>query len=116
MFRCETDRYGGIVFGAFDGVRNWQVNSFTTVDVVEQELVSAHEECHLRLQQGTPYGAALAVLGAAAGDADHLADEWAAWVDGCREVHETYATFMSVAHVRNGLDVLSGNLSPSRHR
>ena len=92
MFRCESDLYDGIVFGAFDGVRKWQVNSFTTVDVVEQELVSANEERHLRLQQGTPYGAALAVLGAASRDGYHPMDDWAVAIDACREVHETYAT------------------------
>ena len=111
MFRCETDQYGGIVFGAYDGIRNWQVNSFATIEVVQQELISAHEERHLRLQQGTPYGAALAILGAAVRDGNQSMEGWATSIDRCREVHETYATYMSVAHVPNSLNVLSGNLA-----
>ena len=111
VFRCEDDRYDGIVFGAFDGVRDWHVNAFiTTADVVEQELISAHEERHLRLQQGTPYGAALAALGAAVQAGDYAMADWLARVDACRRTHETYATYMSVAHVRDGLDCLTGNL------
>lgn len=110
MFRCESDLYGRVVFGAFDGVRSWKVNSFTTVDIVEQELVSAHEERHLRLQQGTPYGAALAVLGAAVRDGHHQMEDWVASINACRDAHETYATYMSTAHVEDSLDVLAGNL------
>lgn len=110
MFRCERDPYSGMVLGAFDGVRTWQVNSFFTVDVVAQELVSAHEERHLRLQQGTPYGAALAVLGAAVRDGEYPVADWVAATDACRTVHESYATFMSVARVSGGLDTLTGNL------
>lgn len=110
MFRCETDQYGGLVFGAFDGIRNWHINTFHTVNLVEQELISAHEERHLRLQQGTPYGAALALLGTSAAQPDDWHhDLWIRSVDGCRDVHETYATFMSVAHVAGGLDTLAGN-------
>lgn len=100
------------MFGAFDGVRNWQVNSFVTVDLVEQEVISAHEERHLRLQKGTLYGSALALLGTAAyEDLGDLYEEWTRAVDACRQVHEVYATFMSVANVHNGLDTLSGNLA-----
>ena len=111
VFHCEDGSPAGVVFGAFDGIRDWKVNAFTvTTDIIEQELVSAHEERHLRLQQGTPYGAALAVLGAAVRSGAYPVSSWAADVDRVRTTHEVYATFMSVAHVDGGLDVLTGNL------
>ncbi len=48
MFRCESDGYETIVLGAFDGVTSWTNNAFINLGPLHQEVVSAHEERHLR--------------------------------------------------------------------
>lgn len=97
-----------VVYGSFDGIRRWHVNAYLTTDLREQELVSAHEERHLRLQQGTPYGAALALLAASASES-HTPTDALYFANRCRTVHESYATFLSVQHVEGGIDLLVGN-------
>jgi hypothetical protein len=53
MFTCESSGYEAVVFGAFDGVTSWTNNAYINLGLRHQEMVSAHEERHLRLQKGT---------------------------------------------------------------
>lgn len=104
MFRCESDGYEMIVFGAFDGVTSWTNNAFINLGPLHQEVVSAHEERHLRLQKGTPWGSLLMLL-----VLSERTEAVSALADACRRTHEAYATYLSVGHVANGLTAIEGN-------
>jgi hypothetical protein len=104
MFGCESDGYEAIVFGAFDGVTSWTNNAFINLGPLHQEVVSAHEERHLRLQKGTPWGSLLMLL-----MLSERAEAVSALADACRRTHEAYATYLSVGHVASGLRALEGN-------
>lgn len=104
MFSCESDGYEAVVFGAFDGVTGWTNNAYINLGPVHQEVVGAHEERHLRLQKGTPWGALLMLL-ALGGEQERLMP----LVEACRRTHESYATYLSTAHVKGGLATLDGN-------
>lgn len=104
MFRCQSEGYEAVVFGAFDGVTTWTNNAYLNLGPLHQEVVGAHEERHLRLQKGTPWGALLMLL-ALSGDHERL-DVLA---DACRRTHESYATYLSVAHVTDGMTAIEDN-------
>jgi hypothetical protein len=105
VFRCEADGYESIVFGAFDGVTSWTNNAFIDLGPLHQEIVDAHEERHLRLQKGTPWGILLMLLALI----DPADPELAQLVDACRRTHESYATYLSTAHVADGISTLQDN-------
>lgn len=104
MFRCESEGYETVVYGAFDGVTTWTNHAYVNLGPLHQEVVSAHEERHLRLQKGTLWGALLMLLGLG-GDHQRLP----ALADGCRRTHEAYATYLSVAHVVDGMTTIEDN-------
>ncbi len=104
MFSCESDGYEAVVFGAFDGITSWTNNAYIDLGPVHQEVVRRHEERHLRLQKGTPWGALLLLL-ALSGDSEGLPT----LVDACRQTHESYATYLSTARVEDGLRTLEHN-------
>ena len=104
MFSCESDGYEAVVFGAFDGVTSWTNNAYINLGPVHQEVVGAHEERHLRLQKGTPWGALLMLLSLAGAE-----ERLMPLVEGCRRTHEAYATYLSTAHVADALATLEGN-------
>lgn len=104
MFRCESEGYEAVVYGAFDGVTTWTNNAYINLGPLHQEVVSAHEERHLRLQKGTPWGALLMLL-EFSGERQRLA----VLADACRRTHEAYATYLSVAHVVDGMSTIEDN-------
>lgn len=104
MFRCESDGYETVVFGAFDGVTTWTNNAYINLGPLHQAVVGAHEERHLRLQKGTPWGVLLMLL-ALSGNHQRLAP----LAEACRRTHESYATYLSVAHVDNGMTTIAQN-------
>lgn len=104
MFSCEFDGYEAVVFGAFDGVTTWTNNAYINLGPLHQEVVSAHEERHLRLQKGTPWGALLMLLAL-----DEQIEAVERLADACRHTHEAYATYLSTSHVADGLAALEGN-------
>lgn len=107
MFRCEADGFESIVFGSFDGVTSWTTHTHHTLGPLHQEMVSAHEEHHFRLQKGTPWGALLMLHGMA----PNIDPSWTELVDACRHTHETYATWSSTARVDGGLTTIAGNVA-----
>src|SRR4051812_43571010 len=62
MFRCESEGYEAVIFGAFDGITSWVDNAYINLGPTHQEVVSAHEERHLRLQKATLWGALMMLL------------------------------------------------------
>lgn len=104
MFRCESDGYETVVFGAFDGVTTWSNNAYINLGPLHQAVVGAHEERHLRLQKGTPLGVLLMLL-ALNGDGQRLAP----LAGACRRTHESYATYLSVAQIDDGMTAIADN-------
>jgi hypothetical protein len=105
VFRCERDGYEAVVFGAFDGATSWISNAFVDLGPLHQEMVDAHEERHLVFQKSTSWGMLLMVLVLL----DPARPELIELTEACRGTHEAYATYLSTAHVRDGISTLQGN-------
>jgi hypothetical protein len=105
VFRCERDGYEAVVFGAFDGATSWINNAFVDLGPLHQEMVDAHEERHLVFQKSTSWGMLLMLLVLL----DPARPELIELTEACRGTHEAYATYLSAAHVRDGISTLQGN-------
>ncbi|MFG1995316.1 hypothetical protein ACGFJ7_35605 [Actinoplanes sp. NPDC048988] len=110
LFRCASDTPDAPLLGYHDGISSWTLNAAADPDGLRQAFVSHHERAHHQLHAGSAWGTAMLVTGLADENGQVAADLWQDLARACLETHEAYATFAAVAQVRDGLDVLVGNL------
>jgi hypothetical protein len=84
-----------VVLGAHDGLMSWTLRVGAERSEEEQRLVSRHERLHHDLHQSAPWGLAMAAVAARPGALEGLVWRWLS--EGCRLVHELFATYFSVA-------------------
>jgi hypothetical protein len=102
-FACERDGFetaaAGTLLGAFDGRDRRDVRLYAMASRQEQLLASIHEHLHHELQWSTAWGTVAAMSGilAEAGvDSERLTLVARTANDSAREVHEVFATTVSV--------------------
>jgi hypothetical protein len=98
-----------VVLGAHDGVMAWTVRIGAERSPLEQQLVSLHERRHHDLHQSSPWGLLMAFLAATRGPRGLQDPVWRWVAEGCRTVHESFATYFSVTADARFLDLLAGN-------
>jgi hypothetical protein len=104
-----------VVLGAHDGVESWMVRVGAERSPLEQQMVSLHEHQHHSLHSSTPWGLVMTFL-AATRRPEPLQDPVWRWLaEGCRTVHEVWATYFSVASDERFLGLLEGNAAYMAH-
>ena len=104
-FACAAHSFAHVPLGSHDGVESWTLQIGEEASSTEQLLVSLHERRHHELQTTSPWGFLMTVAATVA--ADELL--FAQMARGCKQVHETFATYFSVGTDLDFLHLLEGN-------
>lgn len=105
LFACASGVFAHTLLGAHDGRESWTVMVGRERSQTEQLLVSLHEKKHHELHTSSPWGLFMMTAGGP-GPADVLVTHLG---EGCRQTHELFATYFSVADDEDFLALLADN-------